>query len=239
MARDKFGPIIASAGIAGVMGFIACRYLFRPWASRWGATHAEVYGSLPGDDLIARPRGQSTHAITIHAPASEIWPWLVQMGQGRGGFYSYDWLENLIGLDIHSANKIIPRFQSLNVGDLVRMHPTGGLEVATLEPERDLVFYADADTQAGRRSKMTGVPGDDPLDFVSTWSFHLRPLNSQTTRLIVRSRGDWHPNFGASLLWGAITEPADLIMGQKMLRGIKKRAQTPRISNGDIPQNHD
>ena len=239
MAHNKFGQIVAGAGIAGVMGFIAYGYLFRPWASRWGATHAEVYGSLPGDGLVPRPRGQSTHAITIDAPASEIWPWLVQMGQGRGGFYSYDRLENLIGLDIHSANEIIPRFQSLNVGDIVHMHPTGGLEVAALEPERDLVFYADADTQAGRRSEMTGVPGDDPLDFVSTWSFHLRPLNSQTTRLVVRSWGDWLPNVGAFLLWGVIMEPAHFIMGQKMLRGIKKRAETPRISSGDIPQNHD
>ncbi len=225
MVRNKFGQIVAGAGIIGVMVFIAYRYLFRPWASRWGAAHAEAYGSLPGEDLVPNAKAQSTHAITIQAPASEIWPWLVQMGQGRGGFYSYDWLENLFGLDIHSAKEIVPQFQSLNIGDLVRMHPTGGLEVAIVEPERDLVFYADADTQAGRRSEMTGALGDNQLDVVTTWGFHLRPLNSHATRLVVRSRGDWHPNVRTSLLWGVIIEPVNLIMSQKMLRGIKQRTE--------------
>lgn len=228
MARNKFGQIVASAGIIGLVGIIVYKYLFRPWASRWGAAHAEAYGSLPGDDLVLHPKAQSTHAITIHAPASEIWPWLVQMGQGRGGFYSHDWLENLFGLDIHSEREIVPRYQSLNIGDIVRMHPTGGLEVAILEPEQDLVFYADADTQAGCRSEMTGALGDDRLDAVTIWGFHLRPLNSQATRLIVRSQGDWHSNVGTLLLWDVITGPVNLIMSQKMLRGIKKRAEATR-----------
>src|SRR5690349_9989833 len=78
--------------------------LVRPWHMRWGATDDEVRRPLPGDELVARPKALATHAITIRAPAAEIWPWLVQFGQGRGGFYSYDWLENLFGCDIHNVD---------------------------------------------------------------------------------------------------------------------------------------
>ena len=91
----------------------------RPWYRKWGATDAEVDRSLPGDDLVAYPKGDYTHAITIRASAAEIWPWLVQLGQGRGGFYGYEWIENLVGCQIHNADHIIPEFQHLEVGDSV------------------------------------------------------------------------------------------------------------------------
>jgi hypothetical protein len=85
----------------------------RPWMRRWGATDAEFTQSLPGDDVIAHPNYAITHAVTISAPPAAVWPWLVQMGQGRGGLYSYDWLENLIGLNIHSVDRIIAELQQL------------------------------------------------------------------------------------------------------------------------------
>ena len=225
MSLHKLGRIIAGIGIVGAMGAIAYQYLFRPWADRWGATLDEVYGHLPGDELIPHPKGQYTHAIPFVAPAPSIWPWLMQIGQSRGGFYSYDWLENLLGLDIHSVNQIVPQFQNLAIGDLVRMHPIGGSEVAILEPERDLVLYTDPDTQSGRPSKITGVPGADPLDFVSTWSFYLRPLDSRSTRLISRSRGDWNSNRESAIAYGIFLPFVTFIMSQKMLRGIKARVE--------------
>src|SRR5262245_2575048 len=97
--------------------------LVRPWHMSWGTTKEERRGSLPGDDLVPQPISQATHAITICAPAAEVWPWLVQMGQGRGGFYSYDWLENLFGCNIQNAGQIIPQWQDLKVGAGVRLHP--------------------------------------------------------------------------------------------------------------------
>ena len=225
MTRNDSTRVLAGIGVAGAIGAIAFQYLFRPWANRWGASLQEIYAVLPGDELIPNANGQSTHAITIHAPASAIWPWLVQIGQGRGGFYSYDCLENLFGLDIHSESEIVAAFQCLQVGDMIRMHPEGGSEVVIMNSERDLVLYADTDTVAGRPSEISGTPGSEPLDFVSTWAFHLRPIDTQDTRFIARTRGSWNSNASAVLLWGVMLDPITFIMSRKMLRGIKKRAE--------------
>lgn len=228
MARNGCARMVAGIGIAGAIGAIAFQYLFRPWASRWGAALEEVYATLPGDELIPDAKGQSTHAITIHAPAAAIWPWLVQIGQGRGGFYSYDCLENLCGLDIHSANEIVAELQNLKVGDIIRMHPEGGSEVVILNPERDLVLFADPATQTGRPAEIRGTPGSEPLDFVSTWALYLRPIDAHNTRLIARSKGNWNSNVKAGLMWGVLLDPVTFIMSQKMLHGIKRRAESAR-----------
>jgi len=225
MARNGCLRTVGGIGIAGAIGAIAFQYLFRPWAAQWGTTLQEVYATYPGDELIPAPKGKSTHAITIHAPAAAIWPWLVQLGQGRGGFYSYDCLENLFGLNIHSANEVAPELQDLKVGDIVRMHAEGGAQAVILNPERDLVMYADPDTQAGRPATMSGTPGSGPLDFVSTWALYLRPIDANNTRLIARSRGDWNPNLQAGLMWGVVLDPVAFIMSRKMLHGIKERAE--------------
>ncbi|MEM8532269.1 MAG: hypothetical protein AAGF95_15595 [Chloroflexota bacterium] len=122
--------------LGGTLAASAYWLLLRPWYLHWGATDIDCERRLPGDDLIPRPYTQSTRAITIAASARDIWPWIVQIGQERGGFYSYDWLENLIGLDIHSADRIRPELQHLQVGDLIRFAPDGGpgMLVAALEP---------------------------------------------------------------------------------------------------------
>src|SRR5689334_8185545 len=111
---------LAAAGIAFAAGYT---FFVRPWTRFWGATNEEVQRALPGDDIVQRPRYLMMHAITIQAPPAEIWPWLVQMGQGRGGLYSYDWLENAIGCDIHSTDRIIPEYQHLELGDTIRLTP--------------------------------------------------------------------------------------------------------------------
>jgi hypothetical protein len=98
-------------------------FLVRPWHTRWGATREEVARPLPYDHFVPRPLAQTTRAITIDAPPGEVWRWLVQLGVGRGGLYSYDWLENLAGLDVHSTEKIVLELQDLEVGDLVRLAP--------------------------------------------------------------------------------------------------------------------
>jgi hypothetical protein len=116
--------------------------IVRPWHMNWGATDEEVRKRLPGDDLVLHPMLESTRALTIRAPAEEVWRWLVQLGQDRGGFYSYDRLENLAGADIHNVDRIVPQMQHLKVGDFVPMAPVqwgvpmGGFTVVSIEPER-------------------------------------------------------------------------------------------------------
>jgi hypothetical protein len=111
----------AAAGTA-VLGSAAAYILaIRPWQLGWGATGEERDATLAGDDLIPNPDLMATRAITVHAPAAQVWPWIAQLGQGRGGFYSYDALENLVGCDIHSANRVVPEWQDLKVGDQVSL----------------------------------------------------------------------------------------------------------------------
>lgn len=111
---------------------------------RWGATDEEVGEALPGDDLVSDVDFVTTRAVTIAAEPAAVWPWIVQMGQGRGGMYTYDWLENMSGLDMHSADAILPEWQGLKVGDMVPLEPSGsGYQVVALEPERLLLLHVD------------------------------------------------------------------------------------------------
>ena len=212
-------------GIAGAVA-IAATFLTPFLRSRlkWGATDTEVDRSLLGDDLVPHSIGGYTHAITIHTPAADIWPWLVQIGQGRGGFYSYDWLENLIGCNIHSADRIIPEFQHLEVGDSVLMHPKmgSGFKVAAIEPDRALVLLIREDTQTGNTFKLTDTMPEKYQN--SSWVFFLDELDQKTTRLISRSRNDYNRSLGNALVFG-IFGPISLVMDRKMLLGIKKRAE--------------
>src|SRR4249919_3270234 len=129
------------AGIAVVAGTAATGVLLgRRWQLRWGATAQEFAGPLPGDELIAKPDLTATRALTVRAPAARVWPWIAQLGQGRGGFYSYDFLENLAGCDIRSAERIVPEWQHLGVGDRVMLAPQVGLVVALVESGRSLVL---------------------------------------------------------------------------------------------------
>jgi hypothetical protein len=136
-ARASGLPSVA-LGIAVVAGGAA---FLRARSLRWGATDGEVEMVLPGDDLVPRADLTATRAITVRACAADrVWPWIAQLGQGRGGFYSYDFLENLIGCDIHSANRVVPEWQRIEVGARVNLHPELALTVALVEPERTLVL---------------------------------------------------------------------------------------------------
>jgi hypothetical protein len=186
--------------------------LGRHWHLRWGATETELGAKLAGDDLIADADLTATRAIAIRCPADQVWPWLAQVGQGRGGFYSYDRLENLVGCDIHSADRIVPELQNVEVGDEVRLAPKVGLTVAALENGRALVLSG-------------GVPighSDPPYDF--TWSFVLRDTPGGSTRLIVRERYAYERSWARFLV--EPTGAVSFLMSQKMLRGIRDRAES-------------
>ena len=127
-----------AGGLGGVAAYI---YVVRPRMMRWGATEAETRRVLLGDNLVPNPRHQDTHAITIHAPIAEVWSWLVQIGQDKGGFYSYSTLENLVGCALHNTDRILPEFQTLKQGDALRLHPKAPPLIAEIvEPNHAVVF---------------------------------------------------------------------------------------------------
>lgn len=198
-------------------------FLLRPWHSRWGTTRGEVERPLPGDEIVPNPKYSTTHAVTVRAPAADVWPWLVQMGQGRGGFYSYDWLENLFDLDIHNATRIVPGLQDLKRGDHVSLAPDGAMPmtVMVLQPQRALVLASGVTDE-----NAPAIPGDYMKgEIASTWAFILHPLDDERTRLIIRFRSDWQPSAIASLVNAVALEPVHFIMERRMLLGIKERAE--------------
>lgn len=179
--------------------------IIRPWFQRWGATDAELSLSLPGDDLNLNPVYTSTRAITINAPAENIWPWLAQIGQERGGFYSYSWLENLVLADIHNADRIHPEWQSTGVGDFVR--------------SASRKWYPD---KAGWT-----VAGEEPGRFfiLKNWGpFFLEPIDSKSTRLILRTYNG-KMILPLQLFWFVFIDQGHFVMEKKMMFGIKRRAE--------------
>jgi hypothetical protein len=219
--RSSTGLILAGVG-AGAAAVGAYAWVIRPWTQRWGATRDEVEMALPGDDLIEFPKLRSTHAITIQARPEDVWPWLAQLGQGRGGFYSYDWLENMMGLDIHNADRLLPEHQDIKVGDVIPFAPSGfGIPVAFVEPEQTLVLHGDTRQGTGD-IQIPLKPGDY---MAASWGFHLFERVDGATRLVERWHADWAPSVQNAIFYRALLEPAVFVMGRKMLLGIKERAE--------------
>ncbi len=209
--------IVAGLVLLGAAAVAAYRVPLRRWYLTWGATPDEVTGAIPGDDLLPEPDMLSTRAVIVGAPASAIWPWLVQMGSGRGGAYTYDWIENLLGLNMHSVDEVLPQYQSLQVGDVLPGGPTGPfMTCAVLEKDRALVWRSD--------------------DGRWIWSFLLRP-DVRGTRLISRNR---IADPGASplrrLVDRVVMEPGSLVMERKMLLGIKQRAERLAAARSGRPK---
>jgi hypothetical protein len=188
-----------------------------PWMMTWGASATEARMPLPGDELVPTPTFQSTRAVTIAAPPERIWPWLVQIGQDRGGFYSYDWLENFVGADIHNADRIVPEWQHRVRGDFVpslrpdyaggRVRDIAGWRIGWLEPNRGFAL-------------------------IGWGAFVLVPLDDDRTRLIVRTRsaavpGAFFSRF-ADIMFG---RPLHFVMERRMLLGIKERVEGTAYSS--------
>jgi hypothetical protein len=208
---SRISPRVGGLATLGVAGLAVYRLVLRPRQLRWGATDDEVARVMPGDDLLMDPDLTATRAITVYRPAGHVWPWIAQLGQGRGGFYSYDVLENLVGCDIHSADRVVPEWQQVRVDDQVRLAPEVGLDVVVADPGHALVLR-------GGIPMGTVAP---PYDF--TWAFVLQERSDGATRLLVRERY-CYKRWWAPLL----VEPAAMVsfvMSQKMLRGIRDRAE--------------
>ena len=212
--RTRAALTIAGAAFASVIAPRARRgYL------NWGANADEIHEALVGDALLPHADIVATRAISIAATPEQVWPWVAQLGQGRGGFYSYDALENLIGCHIHSADEIVPAWQSLAVGDDLRLHPEVALHVVELDRGTSFVLRG-------------GVPmGAMPPPYDFTWAFIVLPAGDGSTRLVVRERYAYTKSWS-----GLLVEPVQLVsflMSRAMLQGIRTRAERP-IDTSDI-----
>jgi len=234
--RVLVGATLAAAGWAAYSNA-------RRWWETWGVDPAEAARDLPGDDLVEAPTVVDTRGLTIDAPPEAVWPWLVQMGFGRAGWYSYDRLD----MRGASAERIVPEWQDLEVGGILPTHPGGGFEVRALEPGRSLVAYVDsaiaerwkeqaqaADGKAGAQD--AGIPAglavsggfldtSMPRQFAVSWAFVVEPAAGGGTRLIerIRSRFDG-PTKGSRLMLPALGFGV-FLMTQRHMMGIRKRAE--------------
>jgi hypothetical protein len=197
--RRRFWAGLGIILLVLILGYIA----IRPFHLRWGATPAELAAAIPGDIS-----GRSwTRAVTVNATPEQIWPWLVQFGQGRGGWYSYDWLENLLGFDIHTADRILPEFQNPQLGEPICMAPTVCMsKVSVIEPNRFFGWQA----------------ADDSGNPVWSFTLGLTPVDSSRTRLVVRESFDLAAMPAPALI---ALELPDTVMELKMLDTLKQRAE--------------
>ena len=206
--RPLLAGLLAALGIAALY-----RAELKSRIYTWGARDDEVEAVLPGDELVQADTPRTTRGVTIDAPAESVWPWLVQIGEDRGGFYSYSWLERAVGARIHNAGALHPEWQDLRVGDTVWLARRFGEQarqvVVAIRPTSHLILMSPEDAERVRRGQVAS----------GSWAFYLRRQRGRT-RLLARGSG------GA--VGHAAFDIAHFVMEQKMLRGIRDRAQATR-----------
>ena len=218
----KPSSLFAKGIVWGAAVSAAYYFLVRPRILSWGASEDEALSEYSGDARIPAPAMKTTRAITIQAEPGKIWAWLIQLGQGRGGFYSYDWLENLLGMNIHNVNAIDPELQKLDVGDEVPFWQGVGLKVLACQAPHLLVLggslyrdgFQEVDISKTADASMGGL-----------WIFAIEPLPGGDSRLIVRSVvARFEPAWLCRLIL-LLLEPAHFIMERKMMLELKERAE--------------
>lgn len=230
-----FKRIVVGAGIAAAswVGYMSVR---RWWAT-WGVDPEEQTKALPGDDLIADGRTLLTRGITIDAAPEAVWPWIVQMGFGRAGWYSYDRLD----MKGKSAETIVPEHQHLEVGDTLPTHPDGGFEVKVVEPGHALVLYVDTDLVESWQKKpaeststkeapglaMSGgmMSSSMPQEFKVSWALVVEPAGPGRSRLIERTRGWFGSGRPGSKAMMPMLGFGVFVMTQRQMVGIKRLAE--------------
>jgi hypothetical protein len=192
-------------GLASTLIVLALAYRTssRPWQLRWGATDAEVTRTMPGDDIVNGPSFNATRAVTIQAQAAQIYPWIVQMGVTRAGWYSYDLLDNLAR---RSAEHILPEYQTIQIGDLVPLSPDGtqGMRVKEFRENQSMVWW--------------DAKGD------SSWAWGIYPEGEVASRLVTRVRVQYRL-LSPAIFFNVLIEFFDIVMMHKCMLGIKRRAE--------------
>jgi hypothetical protein len=220
-------PRVSAADVAeGVVGAAAILLnlatpFLRGVRCRWGLSRKDAARTYPGDELVSQPRWQWTHGVVIDAPPERVWPWIAQLGQDKAGFYSYQALENLVGCEIHNANRVHPEWTSPQPGDALRLHPRApAMTVHDVQPPRHLLVSAGLPLASGSSSQRQWV--------AVTWLFQLEPRAEGGSRLISRYRCACSSDLLTRLAYGPyVAESVGFAMDRRMLLGIKERAQRP------------
>lgn len=211
---DKTAPwhclLVRCFAVLTILLLVAVAYLglCRPYQLHWGATNAEIERVMAGDELNTKPSFLATRAITIEGSPEDVWPWLLQMGYGRAGYYGYDLLENAGSPEgLSSADEILPRFQNFVVGDDVPISAVVSMTFHAIEPNRHLIWLGS----------------DAPNPGAFTWALY--PLDSVHTRLVSRIRWSYHPKTLSIFALELFTEFADHVAVRKILQGVKQRVE--------------
>lgn len=227
--RPRFTFIQILEGVEGVFIILLCylSFFLKGFRSRWGMSQAELVHPFPADEFVPEPKSSFTHGVIIQAPASDVWPWIAQIGQGKGGFYSYEALENITGLNIYNADKVLTQFQNPQLGDLVGFGPNDANPIVYCEAGKGMAIENCYDFDAKK-------PFDPKLSTPSnilhlTWLWYVEAIDAKTSRFISRNRVNYTATAKNNFMFNVLMEPVVFAMDRKMCLGIKKRAE--RLAN--------
>lgn len=233
--------------LVGAIASLAVTYavVLRPRLKAWGVDPVETEAALAGDELIPDPMQTETRGVTIDAPVSQVWPWLIQMGFGRAGWYSFDAMDRRYP----SADVILPEFQKLEPGEILPIYQGGGFEVRTVDPQKALVLFTDTSTME-KQAEAAGLVTEEQLeeakskrgqfgrgsypDFSASWAFILKPTEDGQTRLIERFRVKTQNQMPAGPVMQELMSTGIVLMARKQMLGIKERAERPQPT--DLPE---
>ena len=223
--KARFTFIQILEGIEGVGIIILCYLTFFLGGirSRWGMSRSEAAQTFPVDELVPEPKSAFTHGVIIQAPARDVWPWIAQIGQGKGGFYSYEALENINGLKIYNSDRILPQFQNPKVGESVSFGPKDAYPIVYCEHGKGIAIENWYDF----KTKTTYDPENySPCKMLHlTWLWYIEALDEKTSRFISRNRVTYSSSFKTNFIFRVLLEPIVFAMDRKMCRGIKRRAE--------------
>jgi hypothetical protein len=223
--KYRFTSLQIIEGLEGILIIIAC-YLslfLKPLRDRWGLSAEEAKRTLPGDRIIPEPQSDFTHGVVIDAPPDHVWPWVAQIGKDRGGFYSYEALENLFGLGIYNAETILKQYQHPKKGDIIPFGPKNGCPLVICNEGESMVIENSVDMDNG---KPYDPSEGQPEKFLHlSWLWHIEPMDQDRSRFISRNRLNFNPSLKNRIMFSALAEPVVFAMDRKMCLGIKRRAE--------------